>query len=210
MLTVDYTDIRESLKSGDVVAFSGKGFPSDQIKFVTHSPISHVGVIVQSKLPGGEIMNSIMESTTLNGFKGVSTSRLSERVASYKGGVYILPLDNVKRETGNWNAFLDFMLRQDHKGYDDEPVLRFLLSRLPFIGNRFVSKEDYKRFFCSELVVAGLKVAGIVPNSVNASDVEPVELCNMAIYAKQYYGLLPPSRLTPAEIPGYNSRALCP
>ncbi len=201
-----YNEVRDRMKAGDIIAFSGRGFPSDQIKLVTHSPISHVGIILQSKLlingrPQAGMLNQIIESTSLNGFSGVTISRLSDRLANYNGQVWWLPLEAARRKKADWAKFYDFLLRQDHKKYAYEPVARFLLSRLPKIGKYFVSHADYKRFFCSELAVAGLAAAGYLPPT-DAANVDPADLCSMQIYRKQYVQIKGDQ---PLEIPGYNS-----
>lgn len=92
-----YQDTRPEMKAGDVIAFSGKGNFSEIIKWATRAPVSHVGVILQSKLsidgdPQSGIFNQIIESTCLNGFSGVSMSRLSDRLDTYDGEIWWLPL----------------------------------------------------------------------------------------------------------------------
>lgn len=54
----------------------------------------------------------------------------------------------------------------------------------------FYNKEDFSRFFCSELVAAGLERAGVT-GSVNASEVTPIDLCRWSIYEDDYYLLKP-------------------
>lgn len=48
------------------------------------------------------------------------------------------------------------------------------------------SAEDFSRFFCSELVAAGLEAGQAVPR-INASEVTPIDLCRWAIYEPDYY-----------------------
>ena len=50
------------------------------------------------------------------------------------------------------------------------------------------NREDFSKFFCSELVSAGLEVAGSVGN-VNSSEVTPIDLCRWSIYEDSYYQL---------------------
>jgi cell wall-associated NlpC family hydrolase len=83
-----YRKVRSRMKPGDVIAFGGKGNFSQIIKWATRSEVSHVGVILQSKLViDGDtqtgFFNQIIESTSLNGFSGVSVSRLCDRVNHY-------------------------------------------------------------------------------------------------------------------------------
>jgi hypothetical protein len=78
------------MKAADVIAFSGKGNFSEIIKWAARPPVSHVGIILQSQLlidgdPQDGMFNQIMESTALNGFSGVTISRLSNRLQVYDG-----------------------------------------------------------------------------------------------------------------------------
>ena len=45
-----YQDARSMMKPGDVIAFGGKGHFSDLIKFATRSDVSHVGVVLQTRV----------------------------------------------------------------------------------------------------------------------------------------------------------------
>lgn len=95
----EYNTIRNQMRAGDVIAFSGKGDVSEIIKWATKSDVSHVGVILQSKLlidekPQAGYFNQVIESTSLNGFSGVSISRLSDRLVNYDGEIWWLPLDD--------------------------------------------------------------------------------------------------------------------
>ena len=45
-----YSQVRSEMKPGDVIAFGGKGNFSEIIKWATRSGVSHVAVIMQSKM----------------------------------------------------------------------------------------------------------------------------------------------------------------
>ena len=63
------------------------------------------------------------------------------------------------------------------------------LDELPFgLHGPGYNREDFSRFFCSELVAAGLEKAGTV-GTVNASEVTPIDLCRWNIYATTYFQL---------------------
>jgi len=99
MEKVTYKEKRSSMQPGDVIAFGGKGHFSDIIKWATRSAVSHVGVILQSKLyyenkAQKGIFNQIIESTSLGGFSGVTISRLSDRIDTYEGEIWWLPLSD--------------------------------------------------------------------------------------------------------------------
>ena len=206
--SVLYQNARPQMKAGDVIAFSGKGNFSEIIKWATRAPVSHVGVILQSKLMiAGDaqsgMLNQIIESTSLNGFSGVSISRLSDRLDTYNGEIWWLPLRQTLWESMDKSKFYDFMIHQDRKEYDMPQAIRSaldLLDQVSVIGNATHNLEDFSRFFCSELVAAGLEAAGAI-STINASEVTPIDLCSFSIFAEDYFQLKGHRR----EIRGFNS-----
>jgi len=192
----EYSDVRPFMKPGDVIAFGGKGHFSQVIKFATCSGVSHVGVILQTKVvedSSGRFFNQIIESTSINNFNGVVVSRFSDRLDTYEGEIWWLPLDQTLRENKfNSAAFYEFLFNQaeDRKGYDMLQAMKSAvdaLDKLPFgIHGPGYNREDFSRFFCSELVAAGLEKAGSV-GTVNASEVTPIDLCRWNIYGGTYY-----------------------
>ncbi|MCL1052166.1 hypothetical protein L2755_21450 [Shewanella abyssi] len=186
------------MQPGDVIAFGGKGNFSEIIKFATFSSVSHVGVILQTKIPEddtGRFFNQIIESTSLNGFNGVNVSRFSDRLDSYQGELWWLPLKKEIRElrfnTENYYNFL-FNQAKERKPYDMPQAIKSAidaLDNLPFgMHGPAYNKEYFSKFFCSELVAAGLEKAGAT-DSINASEVTPIDLCRWNIYADSYYQL---------------------
>jgi hypothetical protein len=206
MLKATYDEVRSQMRPGDVVAFGGKGDFSQIIKWATRAPVSHTGVLLQTQLASGssgsDFYNQIIESTTIDGFSGVSMSNLSTRM-SYDGEVWWLPLGETARAAFQEKAFSDFLLRQDHKPFDVPQAIKSALDALdhvPLVGQLTHNREDFDRFFCSELVAAGLEVAKVISH-INASEVTPIDLCTFAIYAPDYYQLKGPDK----EIKGYNN-----
>jgi hypothetical protein len=203
-----YADIRKKMKAGDVIAFGGKGNFSEIIKWATRAHVSHVGVILQSKLiiddqPQTGFFNQIIESTSLNGFSGVTISRLSDRLFAHNGEIWWLPLSAKTRKNLVNKNFYDFLLHQEHKKYDMPQAVKSALDALdeiPIIGNLTHNVEDISRFFCSELVAAGLEAGEAIP-SLNSSEVTPVDLCRFNIYAADYHQLKGRAR----NINGYNT-----
>ena len=95
--STQYKEVRDHMQPGDIIAFGGKGNFSGIIKWATRSAVSHVGIILQSKLlindnPQDGMFNQIIESTSLNGFSGVTISGLSDRIDTYDGEIWWLPL----------------------------------------------------------------------------------------------------------------------
>ncbi|MBB5019137.1 hypothetical protein HNQ59_002435 [Chitinivorax tropicus] len=184
-----YSSIRDTVQPGDIMAFGGKGEFSDIIKWATRSVVSHVGIVLQSTVGGIELaMNQLIESTSLNGFSGVTINRLSDRVDQYDGEIWWLPLGKKTRAKLDLTAFLKWCLMQDRKPYDMPQAVKSALDQLdkvPILGHATHNVEDFARFFCSELAAAALEAGGAVPE-LNASEVTPVDLCSFNIYDDLY------------------------
>lgn len=206
--TALYQDVRPKMKAGDVIAFSGKGNFSEIIKWATRAAVSHVGVILQSKLqidgePQSGIFNQIIESTSLNGFSGVIISRLSDRLDTYDGEIWWLPLRQDIHAAMDKKKYYDFLIHQERKEYDMPQAIKSALDALdkvPLVGNLTHNAEDFSRFFCSELVAAALEAAGAISH-INASEVTPIDLCSFALFENDYYQLTGNRK----EIRGYNA-----
>lgn len=204
-----YQSVRDQMRAGDVIAFSGKGQFSEIIKWATRSAVSHIGVILQSKLlvdgnPQAGYFNQIIESTSINGFSGVSISRLSDRVAVYPGEIWWLPLSEERRQQLDFKKFYDFLLHQEHKPYDMPQAVKSALDafdHVPLVGQSTLNIEDFSKFFCSELVAAGLEAGGAI-GKINASEVTPIDLCMFGIYSGDYFQIKGAKK---KEIKGYNT-----
>jgi len=199
---ISYEEARELMQPGDVIAFGGKGNFSEIIKMATFSEVSHVGVILQTGVRGennGRFFNQIIESTSLGDFNGVQINRFSDRLAHYDGDLWWLPLDKALRiEFFDQEVFYNFLFQQDHKPYDMPQAVGSALDLLDKLGAE--NREDFNKFFCSELVAAALEKIGLVPK-INASEVTPIELCRWDIYDSNYYQLKGP----PKPISKYSS-----
>ena len=101
------------------------------------------------------------------------------------------------RRKFNQDEFFDFLIEQKGKAYD---LFQALRSALDSLGPLTENREDFARFFCSELVAAGLKAAGATPR-VNASEVTPIDLCRWKIYATDYHQIKGKKK----PIRGYNT-----
>ena len=188
-IQISYEEARNLMQPGDVIAFSGKGNISELVKMVTLADVSHVGVILQTKVVDdetGRFFNQVIESTTLKGCKGVRISRLSDYLRTYEGEVWWLPLDKKIRECCfNQKEFYDFLFQQNGKPYDTLQAINSAVDVLDWLGAT-LNQEDFSKFFCSELVAAAFEQAGAV-GPVNASEVTPIDLCRWRIYEDTYY-----------------------
>ena len=206
-----YEEARKHMRPGDVIAFGGKGHFSELIKFSTFSSVSHVGVILQTKAIDEDtdrFFNQIIESAEINDYSGVSVSRFSDRLDNYDGELWWLPLrKEVRDDRFDGKKFFNFLFNQARlrKPYDLPQAINSaidVLDTLPFgVNGPGYNREDFSKFFCSELVAAGLEVAGVVEN-INSSEITPIELCRWTIYEDDYYQLLGE---TSKEISRFNS-----
>lgn len=185
-----YQDIRQSLKTGDVIAFSGKGRVSEIIKWRTNSEYSHVGVVLDTTV--NELGKTIflVESTSLINipdeitkelWKGVQIHILSNRLKSYDGKAWVLPLkyplkEQKKIEMQRW-------LRSIHEEkipYDTIQAIGAGADLLDRLG--LVNQPDFSSLFCSELVTKALQIADVVPPCINPSEATPADVAKFSCF----------------------------
>ena len=199
-----YAELRKHMQQGDVIAFGGKGHISEAIKWFTRSGVSHVGVILQRRVSGydrGDFFNEIIESTSLNGKRGVQVNRLSDRLEQdHDTQIWWLPLSRTSRRKFDAERFFKFMLEQKGKDYDFMQAAGSAIDWLDKWGGPGANREDFDRFFCSELAAAGHEMSRVLP-PLNSSEVTPIDLCRFQIFADEYYQLQGDRR----EISRYNS-----
>ena len=204
-----YHHIREQMRPGDIIAFGGNSLFSRWTKLTTRSAVTHIAIVMQTKMrdeASGRYFNQVMEATVYDGKKGVMTNRLSERVHTYDGDMWWLPLGESARDMfeQNKHEFFNFMFDQEGKAYD---VLQLFGSAVdavdshPILGSISYNQEDFSSWFCSELIAEGLETAGII-NSVNASEVTPVDICRFSIFEQRYVQLKGEAR----PIAGFNTQ----
>ena len=210
----NYDDVRQEIRPGDVIAFGGKGGFAGVIKWATLGTVNHVALVLPSDLPADstsprdfssqpEPTIRIIESTSsLDKFPGVNIRELEERIDNHEGEVWWLPLNERTRQKLALAQFDDFLQQQLGKGYDSRQALKSALNDFedaPLFGQITHSREDFTRFFCSELVAAGLEAGGAI-QSLNCSEVTPMDLCTFSIYQERYHQLKGGRKL----IEGYN------
>jgi len=195
-ISCDYADVRRNMRPGDIIAFQGRGFISKAICFICRCPVSHVGIVLYVRDLDGTRHVDLMESTTLAEHTGVQLTHMSERIKTYDGRVWWLPLSDVNREEMDVVRFLELMKAMRGRKYDRRQAAHFAIDRLRL----WSQSEDPSRLFCSELAALGLKAAGILPIWFNSSEFRPHDLVNLNLYADNYYQLSG----TRKEIPCFN------
>ena len=204
-----YHHIREQMRPGDIIAFGGNSLFSRWTNLTTRSAVTHIAIVMQTKMrdeASGRYFNQVMEATVYDGKKGVMTNRLSERVHTYDGDMWWLPLGESARDMfeQNKHEFFNFMFDQEGKAYDVLQLFGSAVDALdshPILGSISYNQEDFSSWFCSELIAEGLETAGII-NSVNASEVTPVDICRFSIFEQRYVQLKGEAR----PIAGFNTQ----
>lgn len=162
-----YTSIRDSLKTGDLVIFSGKSALSSIIKLFSGGKWSHVGMVL--RLPEFDNMILLWESTTLSNItdiethaatKGVQLVPLSQRINSYDGEINIRQLDKpVTAEM--FHALAECRRMLSGKPYEKNE-LELIRAAYDGIGGASHG-EDLSSVFCSELVAEAYQAMGLLP-----------------------------------------------
>lgn len=175
-----YKDVRKLMKTGDLIAFSGKSKVSNIIKGATGSDISHVGMVFESDRTG-EYRVEIIESTSLvtlpdnrtgELIKGVQMQMLSQRMDMYEGQVYWQPLKTKLSDARQARMLSWLYCAWAAKiKYDTKGAIR---AGIDLLG---LEKEpDFSTLFCSEMVAEAYRLAGLLPESYNASEATPADV----------------------------------
>ena len=186
-----YESFRAQMKTGDVLAFSGKSRTSRLIRWATRSPYSHVGLLWVARLPGG-FGQSVMliESTTLVDLpdavtrrmhKGVQLHFASQRIAAYPGKVWWVPLREPLKPAQQRR--MERWLRETHcrqVAYDRAQALGAAFDLFDSLG--LANEPDFSALFCSELVARALQVAGLVDASMNPSELTPHDVVQLPCF----------------------------
>ncbi len=182
------------MKTGDVIAFSGKGKVSQIIKWKTNSQFSHVGIIMNTHMQGGvgeavllfesTAFSYIPDDATKEIINGVQMHFLSRRIESYAGNAWWLPLKEKMAEYQEFN--MQKWLRNVHESrvkYDAVGAIgagEDLFDWIPGIEN----EPDFSSLFCSELVAKALQVAGVISEDINPSEQTPADIAKFGCVAE--------------------------
>ena len=168
--------MRDKLKTGDLVLFSGKGGISAGIKWATLSRWSHVGMIVV--LPEYDFV-TVWESTTLSSLvdldtkvphKGVQLVPLSSRIDGYGGEVAVRQLEGVSFDEGDLKKLMQLRRELAGKKYEQDTIE---LIKAAYDGPLGRNSEDLTSLFCSELVAEAYQRLGLISEEKPSNDYTP-------------------------------------
>ena len=168
-----YSQIRNKLKTGDVILFSGKGGISDGIKFFSRSIWSHVAIVYKIKDKSiGEDTLFCWESTTLNNIKdaetgkltkGVQRVELSERLEKCFATGYKISIRQLSKplDIDMLKALNTFREEVKGKPYE-KSTIQLIKAAWDGLFSFLDNKEDLSSLFCSELLAAAYQKMGLL------------------------------------------------
>lgn len=180
-MKVEYSEIRNNLKTGDIVLFSGRDFVSKLIQFGTRSKWSHVGMIYRIYQLD---FVTLWESTTLSDCvdldsgtkrKGVQLTALSDRVRYYDGEIAIRQLENPVTLAND--RLLELRQKLKSKRYETSEA-ELIKSAFDFAGLN--NKPDLSSVFCSELVAEAYKKLGLLTDRLSSNEYTPSDFANIS------------------------------
>lgn len=203
----NYDKVRYILKTGDVIAFSGRGLFSKIIKLRINCPISHVGIVVRSSDSTGLFADSVLllESTTLTKsrvenkgitkflrpwkkkqnvdadgldvIKGVSMRWLSQAVAAYDGDASVYQLKDCPDRIAVERMVEWLREKKFQKTEYDYKQVVYL-----GLKTKNLKDSENSQLFCSELVGKCLQKMGLLPDNYHPSLMTPKDVINLPIF----------------------------
>lgn len=163
--SVSYDSIRDSLRTGDVVLFSGKGGASAGVKWVTLSRWSHVGMVMV--LPEYDFV-CLWEATTTTSLAdlesgaarmGVQLVPLSARVREYDNAIAVRRLGGVELDQADLQGLMALRRELAQRPYEQR-LLELMIAA--YDGPLGRNAEDLSSLFCSELVAEAYQTLGLI------------------------------------------------
>lgn len=177
IVTKRYDSTRPSLKTGDIILFSGKGAFSAGIKWFTNSQWSHVGMVLN--LPEYDSV-MLWESTTLSNIKdaetgvqhrGVQLVYLSDRVRQYNGDIRYRKLKaNITPKM--INDLMQFRKSVRGRAYEENKLELLKSAYDGWFGD---NQKDLSSLFCSELVAESYYAMGLMKQPPPSNEYTPAD-----------------------------------
>jgi len=163
-----YEEIRDKIRTGDIILFSGKSIVSHLIRMFTKSKWSHVSMSL--RMPEYDVV-FIWEPTLLLSLKdaidgkakyGAKLELLSERLRMYDGEVAIRHLIGIDLDIDPEARKKLMELRKEIRSRPyKEDLIKFM--KLAYDGPWGNNVEDLPSLFCGELVAEAYQRVGLLP-----------------------------------------------
>jgi uncharacterized protein YycO len=153
-----YYNIRNELKTGQLIFCSGGYLFSGMIQNLTKSVWSHVAIVYKDEQIGRIL---ILEAEPYVGIRLIPLSKYltdyKGKRKPYKGQIFIADI-NTEISQEQMNKAISFGLDELTRPYDNWEIFRIMLRILFSIGK----KERNRSYICSELVQEAFKKAGVI------------------------------------------------
>ena len=169
--TLDYAQVRDQLRTGDIVFCSGTYFFSKTIQWFTRSVWSHVGIVYRDD---NLLRLFVLESEIAIGVRLVPLSKYLRdyhgRNKPYKGHIVIARIAP-DADDEKLRMAINFALDELTRPYDNWEILRIAM-RILFRRGR---KNRDRKYICSELVYEAFRKADVSfkfnRNSISPDDI---------------------------------------
>lgn len=182
-----YEAILTQVKPGDVFAFSGSDIPSQVVKLATQSEFVHVAIVVWVDervqhnrailIAESHVDTSLPSVGTGEAKLGVQLQWFDDRYTTQPGPVWWVPLKQPLSPAG-LAAMRQWLQLAEAKQtpYDFKQAIGIGFVALGWDG---LNQADDGAFFCSELVMRALQIAGVVPTHENSACHSPADVIKL-------------------------------
>lgn len=193
-------DSVDTLRTGDLLLFSGRGFTSDVIRVFTRSPWSHIGMVLH--LPG-QPEPLVLESTTLSEspdvtlghpIAGVALVPLHRKIRDYPGAVAVR-----RRHGPNLSERQQRMVARMARRLLHRPYKNYVFCNALDVLTGFTRRPDQRGWFCSELVAELYRRLGWLPLDTRPSTLVPGHFGSR--HMRLQHGKLGPVEWLKSELP---------
>lgn len=179
------------MKTGDVVIFSGDDLPSTVVKVTTRSQYVHAAIVLSARhsetpdcsviIAESHVDTSLPSLGTGERVVGVQHQWLGHRLVKSQGPVWWLPLkaplvSEKRQQMQTWLRDLE----AQQTPYDFLQVGGAGIDVGDALG--FENTPDDDAFFCSELVIRALQIAGAVEAHVNSAEQVPADIIQLSCF----------------------------
>lgn len=173
--TQPYAQLRDQLKTGDLVLFSGYSLSARLVRIFTASRWSHIGIVV--RLPHMPETPLLWEATRASKvtdinhgkpFDGVQLVSLDDRIATYQGQIAVRRLQGVPSDAES-RTCLDRLI----ESWREKPYRNFVWQHLSVWLHGEESLSFQRGGFCSELVAEVYRQWRLLPTERPARNYVP-------------------------------------
>jgi len=205
----EYSNLKNNLKTGDIILFSGTGIQSFEAKCGTCSPFSHIGMIIRSshlnknEQKGNKLFLWHAPAQTLpfapdqltNQIKdGPQLNKLYPALCRASGKIYLRKIKKNGRSSSLMSntslgdpfesGLLAYMKRAQPKSYEKN-IKELILSA--YDGPWGENEQNLTSYFCSELVAETYKVMGLLSSNEPSNEYVPSDFAKDIYLTRGYY-----------------------